>query len=409
MDNALVLLVAFVSLCALILLYVLIDILKLGPWIRGFVRSLGTVVAAPIVLVGAAVGSARKSIGVRRADSGMDPLTRFSGAVPTSVGAASAATFQVRGRIAELEAATKSVGRRNRYLLSLLLLGIALLLGVLWTVYHQTVLSYAVLRDVEIRRDPVDEGRLLISFNVQTPGQVRYRRASGAIETEVVDVFRSPGRYERVWRWIYEPGKAIDASLIYRNGLWRSRSEKSFSTSDRADIVVLIDTTGSMSPSIAQLKEKCVTFSAQLAKQKLQHRFALIGFGDVEEGKWIDEHPFTSDAEEFRREVVSLQRFDGGDLPESALDALEEALDLPFDAGSIRRFYLVTDAQFHEPTSKGTRASAIAARLERSKVLLTVFSKEEFRREYEKLGGSVHFQEIEGFGQALSEGRVLED
>ena len=405
MDNALTILVLFVTICAGILGYVLIDLMKLGPRIKAFARLLGSVAVAPFAFLVTTVDSTRKTIGSRRAD----PVARFAGPVPVSAATMASPSFQLRGRIAELEAATKSVGRRNRFLLLLLLMGVALLLLVLWTVYTQAVLAYATLENVEISRDPINEGRLLISFSVSSPGKVLYRRTSGAIETEVVDVFRTAGKYERSWSWIYEPGKPIDAFLRYRKNLLWSQVDESFSTSASADIVILIDTTGSMSPSIAQLKEKCVAFSAQLARQNLKHRFALIGFGDAEEGKWLDRHPFRVDAETFRRDVDSLARFDGGDLPESALDALEEALDLPFDAKSIRRIYLVTDALFHEPTRKGTRASELATRLERSKILLTVFSNEEFRGDYKKLGVTARFQELEGFGQALSEGRVLED
>jgi hypothetical protein len=335
---------------------------------------------------------------------------RVPGAHASSAPTAGSPSFTLRGQIAELEEANRSVGRRNRYLFATFLMGILLVVLVFWVVYRNEVLSYAVVDSLSILRDPVNEGRFRISFEVTSPGKVLYRRTSGSIETEVVDVFRVPGVYFRSWGWVYEPGKDTEVGLRYRKGLWRADRSEVFPTSDSADIVILMDTTGSMSRSIAQLKEKCVFFSEQLKKQNLKHRFALIGFGDRGEGSWLDKHAFTDDVKKFRRDVETIKRFDGGDFPESALDALEEALALPFNEGAIRRFYLVTDAEFHEPTSSGLRASDVGARLESERILLSVFSSPEYQAQYTKLlGTSGKFQELSSFGEVLAQGRVLED
>ena len=104
-----------------------------------------------------------------------------------------------------------------------------------------------------------------------------------------------------------------------------------------------------------------------------------------------------------------MKRFDGGDLPESALDALEVALASP----STRRrcaAYLVTDAPYHEPTKSGATAKDIADRLAKEQVLLYVFSRPEYAADYARvIGDSGRFQELEDFGTVLSEGRVLDE
>lgn len=317
---------------------------------------------------------------------------------------------EMQAWIAKLEGERRSLGRRNRYLAVVFAVAVLLLGTALISLHRATVGSYAVLDDVAIARHPASQGRLEFSFRVVSPGKVYYRRTSGRIQTDVIDYFYRTGPVERSWAWIYEPGKPIDVCLWSRRGLVRSSAWASFETSDRADIVVLIDTTGSMDPSIRQLQDKCAAFSQQLTKQSLAHRFALIGFGDAQEPAWLDRHDFTSDVGEFRRWVSQVQRFDGGDLPESALDALEEALKLPFDPQAIRRCYLVTDAEFHEPARSGATAAQIAARLQQQRVLLSVFSRPQAEQAYRKLlGGSGKFQEIENFGKVLSEGRILED
>ncbi len=165
-----------------------------------------------------------------------------------------------------------------------------------------------------------------------------------------------------------------------------------------------------MTPSLKQLQEKCGQFSQQLTRQALPHRFALIGYGDASEDEWLDSHDFTADVDEFRAQVTEISRFDGGDLPESALDAIEAALDLPFDESAMRRIYLVTDAAFHSVTAAGASASTIARRLEEERVLLEVFSRPQFEDDYRVLlGDSGRFREVENFGKVLEEGRVLED
>jgi len=341
----------------------------------------------------------------------------LSGKVPSS----GKPLLELRGRVAQLQAQNKKISKRNRYLLVGLIVGVLLLSLILGALYQQGVRSYALLDDVTIEQDPANQGRFDISFRVLTPGKVYYRRSSGKIETELVDSFYSPERISRTWSWDYEPGSDIEVFLQYRGGLWRGSKSQIFHTSKRADIVILMDTTGSMGRYINMLKEKCLTFSQRLKEKDIDHRFALIGFGDTQEGEWLDSYSFTTDVEQFKKHVSGVKRFDGGDFPESSLDALEEALKLPFSEGSIRRFYLVSDDTYHNPTQTGAKVADIAAQLRQKKVLLNVFTMAEFFPDYEKLradsslrlemegAGNVRVKEIESFGNVLSEGRILED
>ena len=254
----------------------------------------------------------------------------------------------------------------------------------------------------------MDQGRLEIAFRVRRPGKVHCRRTSGGVPIDLIERFPAGNAVDRPWSWTYHPGEPIRLMLWYRRGLFRRSYEASFPTTDRADVVILMDTTGSMSPYIDELKQKCVTFSERLTRRALKHRFALVGFGDANEGPWIDRHGFTDDVGQFVETVDAVKRFDGGDLPESALDAIEEALRLPYEEGSLRRFYLVSDARFHEPTRSGLSAKAIARRLAEKHVMLRVFSKRDFEADYAPLLGETgKFHEIEHFGRVLAEGRLL--
>jgi len=317
---------------------------------------------------------------------------------------------EMQAYLAQLRDEERRLGMRNKVLWGSLAAGLLVLLIILWGVYRATVGAYAVIGDLEIRQHPVDQGRLDIHFRVHSPGKVHCRRVSGGVQTDLIDHFDEPCSVDRPWSWTYRPGKPVELTIWYRRGLLRRTHQVSFPTTDRADVVILADTTGSMSPYLDELKEKCAEFSAQLKRQSLEHRFALLGFGDTAEGPWLDRHGFTADVAQFAASVENVKRFDGGDLPESALDALEEALRLAYDEGALRRFYLVTDAGFHEPTRSGLSAEQVAARLAEQQVMLRVFSKREFEADYTKLLGETgKFQEIEHFGRVLSEGRLLGD
>jgi len=320
------------------------------------------------------------------------------------------ASAEMQAYLRKLKAEERKLGKRNRVLAVAFGAALVLLVVVLWNVYRAGIGSYALLSDIQVRQEPTSPGRLVLSYQVAAPGKVYCRRVSGGIVTELVDYYHTPCRVERPWSWVYRPGEPIELELRYRRGLLGGTYRSSFPTVRRVDIVVLIDTTGSMSPSIAELKDRCVTFARQLRRQSLEPRFALIGFGDTSEPEWLDKHEFTTNITQFQAWVEQLARFDGGDLPESALDALEEALSLPVDQEALRRFYLVTDAAFHEPSRSGATAQQIARRLEKAGVLLYVFSRLEYEDEYRVLLGKLgKFREVENFGRLLAEARVLED
>lgn len=325
-------------------------------------------------------------------------------------GLAGSRTDELQRWVASLQAQNQSAGQRNRYLGILFLVGLFSLFILLAWVYQSGVRSYAVLDNVTIVQNPASQGRVEIAFDVTRPGRVFLSRRSGATTTEVIDYFTETGPQQRSWSWVYEPGREIDVAVRYRGALWRKTQQASFDTSSKADIVILIDTTGSMNRSIATLRDKCVQFSQAMQKQKIEHRFALVGFGDAAESEWSDVHGFTSDVVRFQKSVGEMKRFDGGDLPESSLDAIEKALELPLADGAMRRFYLVTDAQFHEPTRSAHSADVVAQRLAERQVMLQVFTQDEFRGDYKKLVGTAgKVQTMADFGQVLSEGRILED
>ena len=121
----------------------------------------------------------------------------------------------------------------------------------------------------------------------------------------------------------------------------------------QADIVFVIDTTGSMSEEIKAVKDNINGFVDTLKSKGVSASLALVSFQDLE----ADGENSTAvhkngaenwfyDTESYKNAISSLTLGDGGDYPECALDALETSrlLDMRASAGKI--FVLVTDANY---------------------------------------------------------------
>ncbi len=145
-----------------------------------------------------------------------------------------------------------------------------------------------------------------------------------------------------------------------------------------ADIVFLIDVTGSMSPCIQALKNSIKRFLSELAngtgdiKPVEDWRARIVGYRDYPADKdssygWLNEFDFTRDTTLLETQLDSLKARGGGDDPESLLDAVSVVLDagvLPDDyqkevndkrwRSNIQAAHILvifTDAPFHETMS----------------------------------------------------------
>lgn len=319
--------------------------------------------------------------------------------------------------LGRLEKDVKKFSSRNLLLRGALIFGIFCFVMLLAWIHQKTIGKYAVLQDITITQNPCNQGQVEISFKVVKPGQVYCRRSWGGSYMDICDDYFEPGHYTRPWSWTYHAGEDIGISLWFRSGFLRQRATTSFPTTNELDVVFIIDTTGSMDESLRELKEKCVEFAKKVGSQDIFVRFGLIGFGDTQDGPqdddWVVKHDFTGNIQEFQVNVANLKRFDGGDLPESALEALMEALTLSFSEKGMRRFYLVTDESFHDKMTDGISVydvQTVGKALRENGVLLDVFCRPPFRENYRPLYGETgRYLEIENFGKILSEGRILED
>jgi Mg-chelatase subunit ChlD len=126
------------------------------------------------------------------------------------------------------------------------------------------------------------------------------------------------------------------------------------------DVVFVVDTTGSMSGSIAAVRTKVHALAKTMAAEGGGGDSALQEFGEVRFGlvdyrdrgdAWVAKMrtPLTSDMGRFLSEVDKLYADGGGDWPESVTKGLMVALDdkMGWGAGSGKAIVLVGDAEPH--------------------------------------------------------------
>lgn len=122
----------------------------------------------------------------------------------------------------------------------------------------------------------------------------------------------------------------------------------------QADIVFIIDTTGSMSGEINNVKNNVGYFVDALKEKGISAGLALVEYRDIEEDGYDTTRVHKNgtsnwfyDMDAYKNKIASsLYANGGGDTPESVVDALETArlLDMRASAGKI--FILVTDANY---------------------------------------------------------------
>jgi len=149
----------------------------------------------------------------------------------------------------------------------------------------------------------------------------------------------------------------------------------------KANIVFLIDTTGSMDTYINGVKDRAIEFSKILKERGTSFKLGLIGFGDLTEKEKPSVYNFTDDISKFQKQVKNIPRTYGGDIPESSLDSLETGIQLldssKTDDDSKNIFILITDAPPHVPTNSGKTVSDICQMLNKSNVTTYVVARKD--------------------------------
>jgi hypothetical protein len=197
-----------------------------------------------------------------------------------------------------------------------------------------------------------------------------------------------------------------------------------------ADIVFLLDVTGSMKPCIDGLRENILSFIDTLTGHDANNecpvkdwRIKVAGYRDAEDApsSWWVEFPFSRDIGEVKSYFAKLEAKGGGDEPESLLDALYKLGSMPAAGlqetdpadkwrarGTAQRVIVVfTDATYKTtmsaPECAGGGFDDVKNVIHGNKIILSVFSPEHDC--YHDLS-SLDRSEVEFIG-SISEGAKL--
>ncbi|MGL5440533.1 MAG: vWA domain-containing protein [Filifactoraceae bacterium] len=154
-----------------------------------------------------------------------------------------------------------------------------------------------------------------------------------------------------------------DVSTSTGNSITFRSLNKSNSATGKADIVFVVDTTGSMGSAISNTKNNINDFSQRLVEEyNIDANFSLIEFKDITsdgnestiQHKSNTSNWFTN-IDYFKNEVNTLSPYGGGDSPETAIDALAMAYELNYRNDATKFIILVTDAPYKIDNSYGIK------------------------------------------------------
>jgi hypothetical protein len=168
-----------------------------------------------------------------------------------------------------------------------------------------------------------------------------------------------------------------------------------------ADILFLLDATGSMQPNIDAVKDNIGAFLDSLATPigfnanapLKDWRAAVYAYRDAgcDGDAWFVPNPFTRSAAELRAQLDAITAMGGGDEPESLLDALYAVANLPampkgaaeedprawrYRSQAARVVVVFTDASYH-PAFSGEPAMGladVANAITEARIRLSVFA-----------------------------------
>lgn len=172
-----------------------------------------------------------------------------------------------------------------------------------------------------------------------------------------------------------------------------------------ADIVFVVDVSGSMAPCIDALRQNIETFVDSLSRGDANNtapvkdwRVKVVGYRDIESAEadglpWFIDNPFVRDTATVKSQLGAMQAAGGGDEPESLLDTLYKVATMEaspkgsqtveagkwrYRSDAARVVVVFTDASFKEtmalPEAKGGSLQDVANVVMANRVILSLFA-----------------------------------
>lgn len=161
----------------------------------------------------------------------------------------------------------------------------------------------------------------------------------------------------------------------------------------QADIVFVVDTTGSMSSAIRNVASNINAFVTELSTNyNVLCNFAFVDFRDItcgEETKIIKSKSgsnWFTDVDEFKDMVSSVSVGGGGDTPETPFDGFGMADTLDYRIGASRFYIMITDAPYKTDNNFGISSiDDLTESLLDSGTIASVISQTSYEDDYQKI------------------------
>jgi hypothetical protein len=172
-----------------------------------------------------------------------------------------------------------------------------------------------------------------------------------------------------------------------------------------ADLVFVVDVTGSMAPCIDALRKNIEAFIDSLSRGDGNNvapvrdwRAKVVGYRDIESAAadgipWLVDNAFVRDAGALKSQLALLKAEGGGDEPESLLDTLYQVASMQaspkgsqtedphkwrYRSDAARVVIVFTDASFKEtmsiPEAKGGSLQDVANVIMANRIILSIFA-----------------------------------
>ena len=209
-----------------------------------------------------------------------------------------------------------------------------------------------------------------------------------------------------------DAGREEGAARAYQLGYVNLANDEN-RISGQADIVFVIDTTGSMEDEINGVERNVKYFAEKLKTDyNVMVNYALIDYKDLEEDGFDSIRILKNNASNwfsntilFSNKVDTMFADGGGDNPECAVDALETGRRLNFRSGSVKFIILVTDAENKILNRYGIESMEEEADLlQQDGIITSVVTKRDLQSEYQVLldrTGGIYANIDSDFGDVL--------
>lgn len=186
----------------------------------------------------------------------------------------------------------------------------------------------------------------------------------------------------------------LHSERIDPNGNWLGQNLPiAASIRNRADVVFVIDSTGSMSDEINNVKENVKAFSEELIHSSIDCRIAIIEYRDITCGEdtilhTIDGGHWLTDTDSVEAILSDIHADGGGDTPESVVDALGLAAsgEMLWRSNANRFAFLLTDADYKtENNFDYSSMDALIEDLKEKKIMTSVITSSDYNSLYRPL------------------------